>query len=352
MQLIQSDSLINWGKACLMKLGVSDKDARFVAESLVQTSLWGIDSHGIARLTHYLNRIGQGSLNPTPQIKVEKTGPCTANVDGDHGLGIVVMGEATNNAISLAKENGVGVVGIRESSHCGAIGLYGRMIAEAGLIGITFTHSDAFVAPHRGYEKFLGTNPICISVPNAEGPPVCLDMATSAIPFNYIMNARTENRNIPDDVAYDGDGKPTEDPNAVAALRPMAEHKGYALAMMIELLCGPLNGMPWGPNIGPMYEQLTERRHLGSFVIAIDPIRFFGGAGFPQTITNVAKVARQQSVKDPSQPVLVPGDDQYATEKERLQLGIPVEPGLADQIKEWSLKLGLDLPDGMGKDLN
>jgi len=344
MKLIQSESLIGWGKACLMKLGVSDKDARFVAECLVQTSLWGIDSHGIARLPHYLNRIEAESLNPKPQIKVESTGPSTANVDGDHGLGIVVMGEATNQAISIAKENGVGVVGVRESSHCGAIGLYGRMIADAGLIGITFTHSDAFVAPHRGYEKFLGTNPICISVPNEDGPPVCLDMATSAIPFNYIMNARIENRSISADLAYNGDGEPTEDPNAVAALRPMAAHKGYALALMIELLCGPLNGMPWGPNIGPMYEQLSERRHLGSFVIAIDPKRFFGGAGFPITVANVAKVARQQSVKDSDQPVLVPGDDQYATETKRLALGIPVEPGLMEQITSWSSKLGVEVP--------
>lgn len=347
MQLIESESLINWGKACLMKLGVSDKDAGFVAGSLVQTSLWGIDSHGIARLPHYLNRIEAESLNPIPKIKIENTGPCTASVDGDHGLGIVVMGEATNKAISLAKENGIGTVGVRESSHCGAIGLYGRMIADTGLIGITFTHSDAFVAPHRGYEKFLGTNPICISVPNEDGPPVCLDMATSAIPFNYIMNARIENRSIPDDLAYNGDGEPTEDPNAVAALRPMAEHKGYALALMIELLCGPLNGMPWGPNIGPMYEQLSERRHLGSFVIAIDPMRFFGGTHFPKTVSDVAKIARHQSVKDPDQPVLVPGDDQYTTETERLALGIPVEPGLMEQITSWSSKLGIDTPKGI-----
>jgi ureidoglycolate dehydrogenase (NAD+) len=344
IQYIQGTSLIAWGQACLMEMGLSKKDAHLVADSLVQTSLWGIDSHGIARLPHYLNRIEAGSLNPKPQLKTESTGPCTANLDGDHGLGIVVVGQATKEAIVLAKKKGLGVVGIRESSHCGAIGIYGRMIADAGLIGIVFTHSDAFVAPHRGHEKFLGTNPICISVPNEEGQPVCLDMATSAIPFNYIMNARNENRKIPDDVAYDEVGNPTEDPQAVAALRPMAEHKGYALAFMIDLLCGPLNGMPWGPNIGPMYEQLTDKRHLGSFVIAIDPLRFFGGMAFPKTVANMAKQARIQTASNPNEPVLVPGDDQYATEKQRTERGIPVEQGLMLQIKEWSQKLKVENP--------
>ena len=345
IEYISNTSLSEWGTDCLKSFGVAEKDARFVSESLVQTSLWGIDSHGIARLPHYLNRIEAGSLNPNPNIKIENTGPCTANLDGDHGLGIVVVGDATREAISLANKNGVGVVGVRESSHCGAIGLYGRMIADAGLIGITFTHSDSFVAPHNGHEKFLGTNPICISVPNEDGPPVCLDMATSAIPFNYIMNARNENRNIPEDVAYNKEGEATENPNEVTALRPMAGHKGYALAFMIELLCGPLNGMPFGLNISPMYEELTKKRHLGSFIIAIDPLRFFGGEGFSQTVALMVKSARMQQVKDKEQPVLAPGDDQYKTEKKRLITGIPVESGLLKQITFWSEKLNIKLPE-------
>ncbi len=349
IEYISDKALSKWGADCLKSFGLSEKDAQFVADSLVQTSLWGIDSHGIARLPHYLNRIEAGSLNPKPDIKVENTGPCSANLDGDHGLGIVVVGDATQEAISLANKNGIGVVGVRESSHCGAIGLYGRMIADAGLIGIVFTHSDSFVAPHHGYQKFLGTNPICITVPNEDGPPVCLDMATSAIPFNYIMNARNENRSIPNNVAYNLDGDATENPNDVTALRPMAEHKGYALAFMIELLCGPLNGMPFGLNISDMYKELSKKRHLGSFVIAIDPLRFFGGLDFSKTVALMVQSARMQQVKNPDQPVLAPGDDQYAIEKTRLKTGIPVESGLLKQMADWSEKLKVELPSNIGK---
>lgn len=344
LKYVDSKSLQNWGKACLMAKGFSEKDAHSVSINLVQTSLWGIDSHGIARLPHYLNRIEAGSLNPKPKIAIEYTGPCTSNLDGDHGLGIVVVGEATHEAIALAKKNGVGVVGIRESSHCGAIGIYGRMIAAAGLIGIVFTHSDSFVAPHCGYEKFMGTNPICISAPNEAGPPVCLDMATSAIAFNYVMNARNENRNIPNDVAYDREGEPTENPHNVTSLRPMAEHKGYALAFMIDLLCGPLNGMPFGPNIPAMYGDLSEKRHLGSLVIALDQNRFFGGKYLSEVVAKMAEAARKQPVKDKMESVLVPGDDHYNNETKRMETGIPIEPSLSKQIRSWSQKLNVQLP--------
>ena len=345
IKLIDSKSLSLWAKSCLIALDFSEEHADYVSQSLVQTSLWGIDSHGIARLPHYLNRIQAGSLNPRPNIEIENSGPCSSNMNGDHGLGIVVMGDASKEAISLAKKNGVGIVGIRESSHCGAIGIYGRMIAEEGLVGIVFTHSDSFVAPHRGFKKFMGTNPICITAPNADGPPVCLDMATSAKAFNYVMNARVENRKIPDTVGYDVEGNATENPHDIASLRPMAEHRGYALAFMIDLLCGPLNGMPFGLNIPSMYEDLSEHRHLGSLVIAIDPMRFFGGKDLSKTVANMVESARHQFVKNDDEPVLAPGDDQYAKEKERLKNGIPVEVGLLEQISNWSQELNVQLPD-------
>lgn len=342
---LTSTSLVAWGRACLERSGLSTEHAMFAADSLVRTSLWGIDSHGIARLPHYLERLSAGSLNPKPKLHFQVSGPCTGNLDGDHGLGLVVCERATHEAIDLARTNGLGFVGVRNSSHCGAIGIYGRIIAEAGLIGLVFTHSDSFVAPHRGYRKFLGTNPICISAPCSDGPPVCLDMATSAVAWNAIMNARRENKPIDSTLAYDADGHATSDPHSVACLRPVAGHKGYALALMIEILCGPLNGAPWGPNIPPMYGDLTEQRRLGSFVAAIDPNRFFGGRNFGETVTALTALARQQACDSPDKPVLVPGDDQAACEKRRLAEGIPIEPGLAAQIAEWSANLDVKMPE-------
>ena len=338
------ESLEKWGTDCLKSLGLPDSHAAFVAHSLVQTSLWGIDSHGIARLPHYLSRLAAGSLNPDPRMEFTPTGACTGNLDGDHGLGLVVCERATREAIAMALANGAGFIGVRNSSHCGAIGLFGRIISEAGLIGLVFTHSDAFVAPHNGFRKFLGTNPICISAPCEDGPPICLDMATSAAAWNKIMNARREGVLIDDSLAYDTEGRPTDNPDAVACLKPMAGHKGYALAFMIELLCGPLNGAPWGPNIPAMYGDLAQRRLLGSFVGAIDPNRFAGGSTFPAAVREMAASARAQAHFHPDEPVIVPGDDHYANERRRRRTGIPIEPGLASQFAEWSEKLRVNGP--------
>jgi ureidoglycolate dehydrogenase (NAD+) len=329
---VAAEDLLRWAAAQLEDCGVPPEDARTVAGGLVQTSLWGIDSHGIARLPHYLRRLRAGSIEPRPHFEFHATGPSTGWLDGGHGLGILVCHRATQEAIIMARQNGVGLVGCRHSTHCGAIGLYGRQAAEAGLIGIALTHSDAFVAPHRGNRMFLGTNPICIAVPSDEGQPVCVDMATSAIPMNRVMNARREGRQLPAGVALDEAGNPTTDPDAVAALLPMAEHKGYALAFLIDLLCGPLNGMPYGPHIPPMYTELGARRNLGSLMMVFDPRRFPGGATLARTAGAMAREARRQPVDAPGAEVLVPGDPEYRTERVRKAEGIPLEPGLQEEL--------------------
>jgi ureidoglycolate dehydrogenase (NAD+) len=321
--------------AKLEACGVRRGDAIRVADSLVQTSLWGIDSHGIARLPHYLRRLRAGSIEAKPVMRFTATGPCTGTLDGGHGLGILVCHRAMQEAIHLARTHGVGVVGCRHSTHCGAIGLYGRQAARAGLVGLAFTHSDAFVAPHQGQKAFLGTNPICIAAPTAGGPPVCVDMATSATTMNRMMNARREGQPVGDGVALDHEGRFTTDPDAVAALLPMAGHKGYALAFLIEVLCGPLNGMPFGPHIPAMYGDekiLRRRRNLGSLLVALDPGRFAGGPTLARTVSVMAREARCQPPSAASSQILVPGDPEYRAEQERAVEGIPVEPGLRKDL--------------------
>jgi ureidoglycolate dehydrogenase (NAD+) len=342
---ISATALTAWAVRCLSALKVPKKDAVQVASSLVQTSLWGIDSHGIARLGHYLSRIEAGSIETKPKIRVRRTGPCSAQVDGAHGHGIVVCHRAMDEAMALAKKNGIGVVGVSNSTHSGAASLYGRKASRAGLIGIAFTHSDAFVAPHRGTKKFLGTNPICITVPTGDPDwPLCLDMATSAVPFNRIMNYRRENRPLDAGWALDAQGKPTLNPHDVSCLLPLAGHKGYAMAFMIDLLCGPLNGMPFGPHIPEMYTGLSKRRRLGSFFIAIDPMRFAGGKKLPTIAKRMAREARSLPRANPNQPVLAPGDPEHLSAERRGRDGIPVEPGLMQEMERWSKKLGVTPP--------
>lgn len=340
---IAANALRAWAAACLRALDVPDEDGRCLADSLVQTSLWGIDSHGIARLPHYLNRLSHGSIRARPSITVTRSSPATAQVNGDQGLGIVVAHRANRVAIDMARESGLAAVGVSDSSHCGAIGLYTREAARLGLIGIGFTHSDAIAAPHGGHQPFFGTNPISMAFPREHGEPVCLDMATTAIPWNRVMNARREGTPLPPDVALDSGGHGTTVAECASALRPLGGadygHKGYGLALAIELLCGPLNGNPYGPQITPMYGELDRPRHLGAFFIVIDPLRFAGGALLAHSIEQMARDLAAQ----PGQPLL-PGDPELRAQDERRAAGIPLAAGLLAEMQMWSGRLGVASP--------
>lgn len=340
---VPAAALRDWAVGCLRAHDLDQDDAVCLADSLVQTSLWGIDSHGIARLPHYLNRLSHGSILARPRIRVTRSGPATAQVDGGQGLGIIVGHRANALAIELAREAGVAAVGVSDSSHCGAVGLYSRRAAQAGLIGLAFTHSDAIAAPFGGHVPFFGTNPISIAVPREGGEPLCLDMATTAIPWNRVMNARREQRSLPPGVALDEAGEDATDAQSVRALRPLGGteygYKGYGLAMMIEVLCGPLNGNPFGPHISPMYERLDEPRRLGAFFIVIDPRRFAGGAVLAGVVALMASELAQQ----PGAPQ-VPGQPEAHAQREREAGGIPVEAGLWREIQAWSARLRVPPP--------
>ena len=344
---VPHQSVADWAARCLEELAMSPDDARQLADSLVQTSLWGIDSHGIARLPHYMERISRGSINARPKVTVKETGASTAQLHGDHGHGIVIGHQAAAVAADLARKSGVGAVGVTDSSHCGAMALYTRPAARAGLIAIAFTHSDSMAAPHGGTRPFFGTNPIAIAFPRAGHEPACLDMATTSIPYNRVMNARREGHPLPPGVAYDENGKLTSDAHAARALTPLGGadygHKGYGLALMIDLLCGPLNGNPYGPTISGMFTALDEPRHLGAFFLMLDPMRFAGGPALAGTVEQIARTLSGE----PGAP-LMPGDPEIREEAVRRVKGIPVEPVLAQQMREWSdrLKVG-NLPEAL-----
>ena len=331
-----------WGEACLRALDFSEADAGCLASSLAQTSLWGIDSHGIARLPHYLNRVAHGSILAKPEIRIEQSGPATAQVHGGWGQGFGGAQRANAAALALAREAGVGAVGVSDSSHCGAMGLYTRAAAGEGLIGIAFTHSDAIAAPFGGRLPFFGTNPVSFAFPRQGGEPLCLDMATTSIPWNRVMNARRDGTELPAGVALDAEGQGVTDAAHARALTPLGGeygHKGYGLALMIDLLCGPLNGNPYGPRIGPMYEQLERPRELGAFFVVIDPARFAGGAALAAVVAGMAAELAAQ----PGAPRM-PGDPELAARAQRQACGIPVPPALKAEMAEWSRRLGLPLP--------
>ena len=343
MQRVSRDRLSSWAVACLEKVGVPPPEARLVGESLVRTSVWGVDSHGVLRLTHYLRRMTIGSIKAAATPVVMRTGPVTAQVHGEDGLGIVHASLGMETAIEMARENGVGVVGVGHSSHCGAMGLYTRMAAAEHLVGIAMTHSSSVVVPHGGKSKYFGTNPISFAFPRAGGEPVCLDMATSQVAWNKVLNARIEGHDLDPGVAVDAQGTPTTDPHKAQAGIPLGGptygYKGYGLAFAIDILCGVMNGMTFGRHINSMYEDLERPRKIGHLLVAIDPKRFAGGESLERQVDALVADLRTQG------EILYPGEPEERAQAERLAHGIPVDDEALKDMRAWSAKLGVPPPD-------
>ena len=343
MERVSRERLTAWAVACLEKVGVPPPEARLVGDSLVQTSVWGVDSHGVLRLTHYLRRMTIGSISPAAAPVVMRTGPVTAQVHGQDGLGIVHATLGMETAIEMAKESGVGVVGVGHSSHCGAMGLYTRMAAKEHLVGIAMTHSSSVVVPHGGKEKYFGTNPISFAFARRGGEPICLDMATSQVAWNKVLNARIEGRSLDPGLAVDARGEPTTDPHQAQAAIPLGGptygYKGYGLAFAVDLLCGAMNGMTFGPHINSMYEQLDQPRKIGHLLVAIDPGRFAGADTFEATADAVIADLRTHG------EILYPGEPEEREMALRLADGIPIDAEALKDMREWSAKLGLKPPN-------
>lgn len=339
MERVTQQRLAAWAVACLEKVGVPPPEARLVGESLVQTSAWGVDSHGVLRLTHYLRRLTIGSVKAAAAPVVMRTGPVTAQVHGEDGLGIVHAMLAMETAIEMARENGAGIVGVGHSSHCGALQLYTRPAARQGLVAIAMTHSSSVVVPHGGKRKYFGTNPVSIAVPRQGGEPVCLDMATSQIAWNKVHNARMEGRLLDEGVAVDADGNVTTDPHKAAAGVPLGGpvygYKGYGLAFMIDLLCGAMNGMTFGRHINSMYQDLDRPRKIGHLMIALDPGRFAGADTLEATVDAVVHDLRTQG------EILYPGEPEERELVERRAHGIPIDDEALKDMRQWSAKLGV-----------
>jgi len=345
MERIRRERLAAWAIACLEKVGVPPDEAKLVGESLVQTSVWGVDSHGVLRLTHYLNRLTIGSIKCAAVPVVMRTGPVTAQVHGEDGLGIIHATLAMETAIEMAKDAGVGVVGVGHSSHCGAMQLYTRMAAREHLVGVALTHPSSVVVPHGGRDKYFGTNPLSIAFPRAGGDPVCLDMATSQVAWNRVLNARIEGHDLDEGVAVDAHGEPTVDPHEARAAVPLGGpiygYKGYGLAFMIDLLCGAMNGMTFGPYINSMYDELDRPRKIGHLAIAIDPGRFAGAHTLEATVDAVVKDLKTRG------EILFPGEPELIEQEKRRAAGIPVDAEALADMNQWSTRLGLPSPTEM-----
>ena len=308
------------------------------------TSLRGTDSHGVARLPVYIERLRAGVLNARPRPSVLRRDGALAVVDGDQGPGQVAAVFATDVSIEQAREHGAGVVVVRRSAHFGAAAYYAMRAAEQGLVAMAMTNTEPLVIPYGGAEPALGTNPICLAAP-AAGGVFNLDMATSQVAMNRVWNARDEGRPIPEGWGVDAEGRTTTDAAAVVSGMPLGGYKGYGLALMVEVLCGVLAGAGVRKGVGELYGGETAPQDTGHFHLAIDPERTVGRDRFAAVLEGLLGELRAIRPSPGFDEVLVPGDPEDRARAERERSGVPVAPALWGTLRALSDELGVAAPE-------
>ena len=317
----------------LAEAGVLKSHAEKVADVLVHADLRGVRSHGVIRTEHYVKRLHAGSLNKNPQFGFEKIRSGSGLFDADDGMGHVACDLAMGHCLTLAKEAGIGMVGVHNGSHCGALSYFVLQAVRKGLIGIAITHTDKIVAPYGSSKSFFGTNPIAFGFPTRKHKPVVLDMATSHIAYGKILHARQAGKPIPDDWGYDGSGFPTTDPNKVEAMTPFGQYKGYGIAMAIDVLTGVLLGAQFGPHITAMYGDYDQPRKLASMMLAIDPETFAGLDRFMSQMDAMVEEIHGLPPGPGFDSVLIAGDIEWENEKRNRIEGVPVLDSIYEFLK-------------------
>lgn len=325
-------------QARLRALDVDPVGATHVVESLVQTSLRGVDSHGIQLFPHYVRAVAAGRVIARPRPVLVRTAPSTARLDADHAFGHHAGALAIDAAVAIARETGLGAVSVKDSTHFGAAAYFALRAAEAGMIGFSFTNADALVKAFNAREPVFGTNPVCFAAPLRDEGPLCLDMATSLVSWNKVRNARVSGAKLGDDWAFDHAGAPTTDASAAASLNPAGGYKGYGLGMMVEVLCGLLADGPAAKELLPMFTSPIEaRRRISHFFLALDIERFVPGERFRARLQALVDAIRAMPALQAS--VMVPGDPEKRAVDERARDGIPAAQALLDAFAEVGVPL-------------
>jgi ureidoglycolate dehydrogenase (NAD+) len=316
----------------LEKAGLTSDHAQEVANHLTYADLRGVHSHGAVRVEYYSERIAKGGTTIHPDFKFEKTGASTGIFHADNAIGHVASRKALDYAVDMAKETGVGIVGVSRMGHSGMLSYYVDLAAQQDLVALAVCQSDPMAVPFGGTEPYFGTNPIAFSAPTKNERPIIFDMATTVQAWGKILDARSKNKEIPNTWAVDKDGNPTTDAHEVHGLLPISGPKGYGLMMMVDILSGSLLGLPFGKHVSSMYADLSEGRNLGQLFVLINPSYFTDLETFKENLSVMIKELNESKPATGVEQVYYPGELSEIRHKEHLENGIPVAKSIYDYL--------------------
>jgi LDH2 family malate/lactate/ureidoglycolate dehydrogenase len=343
---VPADRLRDFAIAILEAAGLPAADARIVADSLVDADLRGIHSHGVSRLGIYVQRLDAGGNRAQGPVTVVADAPSLAVLDGGDLLSQVPSARAVALAVEKARETGCAAVSVRGAAHFGAAGYWARLIAEQGLLGMASTNTSPLMAPWGGVTTAIGTNPLAMAFPSSGQAPVVMDVATSETTWGAVVNASAAGAPIPDTWALGRDGAVTTSASeAVAARRllPFGRHKGYAIAVGVELLTGALAGARCLSQVADMYGEPEAPMGAGLFFLALDPGRLSPAAG--QAFADAVRDAQRELNGLPPaagvERVLWPGQPEAERAARRRAHGIPLPAPIAEDVRRVAAGLGV-----------
>jgi L-2-hydroxycarboxylate dehydrogenase (NAD+) len=330
----------------LERLGLPAEHAATVAQLMTEAEVQGSDGHGVIRLVPYARRIRAGGINLKPDIRVVKEKAAMALIDGDNGMGHLVMKQATELAISKARQCGVAWVGSRLSNHAGPASLYARMALPHDMVGMYFAVGNAnHLPPWGGLDMLLSTNPIAVAVPAGEEPAVVLDMATTVAAYGKVKAKAQRGEQMPVGWMIDRQGQPLTDPKRAdeGFLMPIGGYKGYGLAMVVGLLAGTLNGAAMGTEVIDFNKDQATVTNTGQAILVIDPDAFGEVDAFKARVDKLIRELRASERMPGVDRIWMPGEQSHAKRLANERDGLALPPALRTQLDEFAREIGIPL---------
>jgi LDH2 family malate/lactate/ureidoglycolate dehydrogenase len=343
-QRIAHADLVRFITTAYRAAGIGETEAQKAAELMAASDISGADGHGVFRLPQYIRRIKAGGLNTKPEITVIRRARATALVDGDNGLGSLVVARAVEEAIGLARENGVGWAGVRRGNHAGAAAVYAAMPVQHDMIGLYFAVGNAnHLPPWGGIDMLLSTNPIAVAVPALEEPPLVLDMATTVAAYGKVKVAAQQKKTMPEGWMIDREGQPLTNPSRAddGFLLPIGGYKGAALALMFGLLAGTLNGAANGADVVDFNKDDLTPTNTGQAICVIDVKAFAEPVAFKRQVDAVIRQLHGSALLPGFDRIRLPGEDRTRRIAERTADGIPIPLELRAALDKMAGELGI-----------
>jgi len=337
---VDADRLRRFVAGLFRDAGCSRAQAREIADCLVQSNLWGIDSHGVIRVPEYLERFRCGAMNARPEIRTLHAAIGFEVLDADNAAGFVAGRAAMSRAIELAECSAIAAAGVINSNHCGATALYARMASDRGMVGIAMTNVAPNMVMPGAARPITGNNPLAVAIPTFGEFPFVLDISLSAVAGGKLLVAAKKGDPIPLGWATDKQGRPTTDAQVgfEGYLLPMGGHKGFGMSLAIDILCGLITGGSFQDHVKSMYRYPVDPSRTAHLMVVINPQAWMSREQLQARMAEFVSTLKNTPVSDAGGEILMPGEIEYRSERRRSRDGIPLPSAVYEQLARIGLE--------------